>query len=211
MENCSVPPALLLKAIGWGFDVQSFNPRNPRSALHCSPPECRHQSTSLRCKVIKGGAMQWRMQCSDCGLPIGKYAKKPEEPVPMFDEKLYEAGEGERDAARAIRAWAWTRYREIHAECTGMAVVADRSKYDAYMSSSEWRRKRDAVLRRANGMCEGCGERVAKQVHHVVYPEHLGTEMLWTLKAVCIQCHNACHPDKPPQRVLDHDGVDVPF
>src|SRR5215472_14733307 len=41
---------------------------------------------------------------------------------------------------------------------------------NAYLSSPAWHAKRPTVLCRANGCCEGCGERRAVQVHHLRYP-----------------------------------------
>jgi 5-methylcytosine-specific restriction endonuclease McrA len=51
------------------------------------------------------------------------------------------------------------------------------------------------VLQRANGHCEGCGQRKAVQVHHLTY-EHVGQEFLWELRAVCSECHDRLHPDR---------------
>ena len=68
-----------------------------------------------------------------------------------------------------------------------------RLKYDQYMESDEWRSRRNKVLKRAGGTCEGCLERPATQVHHLNY-RRLGEEMLFDLVAVCDECHAICHP-----------------
>jgi hypothetical protein len=76
--------------------------------------------------------------------------------------------------------------------------------YNAYLQSPEWRAKRAKVMRRANGMCEGCGERPAVQVHHLRYPlwcmpgspEWITQEKLFHLRAICISCHTDVHPPK---------------
>jgi 5-methylcytosine-specific restriction endonuclease McrA len=67
------------------------------------------------------------------------------------------------------------------------------ARYDAYLASPEWQARRRLVLKRANGMCEGCGLRPAAQVHHLTY-QHVGAEFLWELRAVCLECHQALHP-----------------
>jgi hypothetical protein len=64
--------------------------------------------------------------------------------------------------------------------------------YDLYMSSPEWTDKRKAVLRRAHGICEGCGRRPAIQAHHLTY-QRFGREMLFDLVAVCLECHALIH------------------
>lgn len=67
--------------------------------------------------------------------------------------------------------------------------------YDHYLQSPEWREKSRAVIRRANGTCEGCGKRSATQAHHLTYA-HVGDEFLWELRAVCTECHERAHADK---------------
>ena len=67
--------------------------------------------------------------------------------------------------------------------------------YNSYLESPEWAKRRMLVFRRANGMCEGCGERRAVQVHHTTY-EHVGHEPLFELRAICMVCHGLLHPDK---------------
>jgi hypothetical protein len=44
--------------------------------------------------------------------------------------------------------------------------------YNTYLASPTWATKRRRVLERANGQCEGCGDRRAVQVHHLRYPQH---------------------------------------
>lgn len=79
-----------------------------------------------------------------------------------------------------------------------------RSRYDAYLLSTEWREKRRRVMRRANGMCEGCGEQGATEVHHLKYPrncfpgspEWIAREKLFDLRAICRSCHSDVHPEE---------------
>jgi 5-methylcytosine-specific restriction endonuclease McrA len=73
--------------------------------------------------------------------------------------------------------------------------------YNMYLSSPAWQAKRAKVLRRANGRCEGCGERRAVQVHHLRYPQGcwpgsprwVALEKLFDLTAVCEDCHDDLH------------------
>ncbi len=69
--------------------------------------------------------------------------------------------------------------------------------YKAYLRTSVWKRKRDAVLERDQWMCFGCGE-IADQVDHIVYPEpgELGTESLDTLRASCGDCNQQARQDR---------------
>jgi 5-methylcytosine-specific restriction endonuclease McrA len=67
-----------------------------------------------------------------------------------------------------------------------------RADYEAYLQTREWADRRDRIFKRANGVCEGCGEAPAEQVHHLTY-EHCGDEFLWELVAICRRCHVSVH------------------
>lgn len=76
--------------------------------------------------------------------------------------------------------------------------------YDEYLYSPTWQQKRALVLRRANGLCEGCGERRAVQAHHLQYPREcwpgspqwIALEKLFDLRAVCEICHDDVHASR---------------
>lgn len=80
--------------------------------------------------------------------------------------------------------------------------VQRRIAYYNYLQTPEWKAKRAKVLARANGRCEGCGERRATQVHHMRYPqdcwpgtpEWIAREKLFDLRAICTECHEDVHP-----------------
>lgn len=64
-----------------------------------------------------------------------------------------------------------------------------RARYQDYLSTDGWERTRLKVLDRAKGICEGCGEARATQVHHLHHEDARGEEMLFNLVAVCRDCH----------------------
>lgn len=65
---------------------------------------------------------------------------------------------------------------------------ARRERYQEYLQSEKWARKRDAVLKRENYVCEACRKRRASQVHHSTY-RHIFDEPLFELHAICAECH----------------------
>jgi hypothetical protein len=95
-------------------------------------------------------------------------------------------------------------------ECEAVAHQAQREEherqwwtaYNQYLKSSIWQAKRFRVLRRCNGICEGCGLRKATQIHHTIYPqgvmpgsvEWIRLEKLFELVGLCYQCHLDLHP-----------------
>jgi 5-methylcytosine-specific restriction endonuclease McrA len=68
--------------------------------------------------------------------------------------------------------------------------------YREYLASPEWQVRRQHVLERSRGVCEGCREQPASEVHHLTY-DHVGEEFLWELEAVCDDCHSRVH-GRPP-------------
>jgi hypothetical protein len=67
--------------------------------------------------------------------------------------------------------------------------------YSAYLTTPRWHRKRQLVLERAHGLCQGCRENPPVHVHHTTY-EHAGNELLFELVALCRGCHQIAHPGK---------------
>lgn len=151
--------------------------------------DCQHEQTALRKRVVRGGAVQYVHQCQRCGesqrQPLAKAKALREcggvEPPP-FDNALVESWEQRRNESAA----------SINERFSKSAFFA---QYDEYLKSSAWARRRQLVLKRAQGTCEGCGERPPVQVHHLTY-EHVSNEYLFELVALCDQCHERLHEDE---------------
>jgi 5-methylcytosine-specific restriction endonuclease McrA len=67
--------------------------------------------------------------------------------------------------------------------------------YNKYLQSDDWKAKRGKVLERCDGLCEGCREAPATQVHHLTY-NHVGDELLYELVGICDACHERVHEPK---------------
>lgn len=65
-------------------------------------------------------------------------------------------------------------------------------KYISYLSSAEWKEKRELVFKRDKNICQLCKTKTADQVHHLTY-ENLYHEPLEDLISVCYDCHFAYH------------------
>jgi hypothetical protein len=65
---------------------------------------------------------------------------------------------------------------------------AARDFYLAYLNSPDWRRRRNAALRRAGFRCERCNSKRDLQAHHKTY-ERLGAERDSDIEVLCLLCH----------------------
>lgn len=76
----------------------------------------------------------------------------------------------------------------------------DREKYNLYLCSREWAEKREAVRKRAGGICERCRIHPMTAVHHLTYARKYN-ELLEDLQANCGYCHQFTHGK------TDHDPL----
>lgn len=70
--------------------------------------------------------------------------------------------------------------------------------YTVYLTTPEWRTKRQLCLEDAGHRCERCSARGTLHVHHTTY-ERLPMELRGDLRVLCPGCHLECHPDKAPK------------
>ena len=146
--------------------------------------ECSHARREVRSKMAASGRITFWRQCMICGN-LGEMIKHKEA-----------LSEGGGHAIRPVDHEIWDRYRIARTaleESYRQQKSADWwSKYDRYLESGDWKRRRRLVLERANNLCEGCRVRPATQVHHLTY-KNVCDEFLWELVAVCTQCHEKAH------------------
>jgi hypothetical protein len=161
---------------------------------------CKHPDKKIRQRKNKAGTFHFYQQCLTCGAPYGSAIKRtPEiEGSPAWDECLEKQYSDARETGRQSIYQTHVRKQKSGAE-------GFKREYDLYLASPEWRVKRSKVLKRANGICEGCLERKATQVHHVTY-KHVPNEFMFELIAVCADCHERLHANEhegEPSRVID--------
>lgn len=153
--------------------------------------KCSCTRTEIRRRVLSSGVNIFALQCLSCGRQIRAIKKDSPEAraladIQPFDETLQEAW------SERIRAFYENRRLAQQAQ-QEQERAAWFERYNAYLKTTEWRLKRQAVLTRANNWCEGCAARPATQVHHLSY-DHVGNELLFELVAVCDECHQRIHP-----------------
>jgi hypothetical protein len=150
---------------------------------------CIHPAKEIRRAIVAGGGIQFRPQCLACGELVGQVIAKTKLPpnVPPVNKGLWEAYRIRRKNER-------DEIIQRHIRKQKNSSTEWRAKYNAYLNSPDWRAKRAAVLKRAGGICEGCGSRPATQAHHRTY-SHVFEEFLFELVALCDECHDRIHQD----------------
>lgn len=150
---------------------------------------CDKSSNSILTKnVSSNGAMTFRYQCATCWQMVGDTVKKSNlgtikiDSLPFFDHE------------KRKKYWE-NRAEEIKSEFE-QKKEAERKEffewYNEYLLTPEWKQRRSLVMRRANGICEGCLSANAIHVHHTNYA-HVGDELLFDLVALCEGCHSKAH------------------
>lgn len=166
------------------------------------PWDCNHpdELVTLRRRMVGTGQLMFGYQCGNCGKVVGVWVKKEnihdQKILPEWDHSLYPKWEqAERAYSLEYRAWRVKQdgvavFAKTEAEKSRDKVFWD--EYDKYLSSEAWHDRRALVLKRAHGVCEGCGLADATQVHHLTY-DRVGREMLFDLVAMCNDCHEVVH------------------
>lgn len=166
------------------------------------PWTCAHpdEQVTLRRRIIGTGQLMFGHQCGNCGRVVGTWVKKErirdEKNLPEWDHAIEPKWE-QSEKSYSIEYRAWRVKQDGVAAFARTDTEKSRDKlfweqYSQYLSSEAWRDRRELVLKRAHGVCEGCGLAQATQVHHLTYVR-IGREMLFDLVAICDDCHEVVH------------------
>jgi hypothetical protein len=194
-----------------------MTPRTKTAAGIYAPRCVCDADVTLVAVRVGGGAIAYRFRCLLCldmgsnPVPHAKVSADTKAALPLL-HRIGDEYERIDWNARPLdeRAVHFAAKREAEAEAAFFAERQRRvietdgrdwgEQYDAYLASPTWAAKRRRVLDRAGGVCEGCGERPAVQVHHLHYPRAwpgsprwTALEKLYDLRALCVECHSDLH------------------
>ena len=138
--------------------------------------------------ISSNGTVTYRYQCTICWQMDGESVKRSSlgttniDKIPLFDHEK--------------RKSYWEKKAKTIQDEFEQKKESDRKKffewYNEYLLTPEWKQRRSLVMRRANGICEGCLSENAIHVHHTNYT-HVGDELLFDLVALCEACHSKAH------------------
>lgn len=89
------------------------------------------------------------------------------------------------------------RIAENASRAHGRDTAEWRRQHAEYLLTPRWKHKCDLVKKRAGGLCEGCLEAPATEVHHLTY-KHWRDELLFELVALCRDCHERAGRGRTP-------------
>jgi 5-methylcytosine-specific restriction endonuclease McrA len=180
-----------------GEYLEEFNEQKERHEAQFACSWDHSAEYEYRRRVIKGGTTHVYRQCPGCGIGLGAarrslFTREEIEALPAYEEDLQKTRyQDMRQAIERCREVLLDKQRRARNQKSGTWWTW----YNEYLTSPEWKRKREAVLRRAAGRCEGCGINTPAQIHHLTY-KHVGNEFLFELAAVCVACHDRLHEEK---------------
>ena len=137
-------------------------------------------------RTLRNGVVIFVDQCGECGRQMRAHKKQEVKEVSgLWDDSIskewqerwrkeWEAEANKRDQARAEQHKLWW------------------DQYNRYTNSAEWSAIKYKVIRRANRICEGCGENTAWHVHHCTY-KNAFAPFMFELVALCEPCHSRYH------------------
>lgn len=153
--------------------------------------DCPHTNTETRkmshCNQIK-------LQCLDCGMSVG-HPIKHAAVAPAVLATIKEFDHEFRDLMIERRSEIFKE--EIHAKRQQWEeeFPERHAKYVDYLKTPDWKAKRELVIDRENGLCQGCRSSPISEIHHATY-KTLGNELIFQLVGLCSTCHRRAHPDK---------------
>ena len=149
---------------------------------------CDHPQTTIRKKVASNEAISFWKQCDRCGCKASGRVKKA-----SLTESQIKSSLTWDDRAESRYYAERKKYFDMMWEEEKKRVNAAWWRaYNEYLQTGEWKHKRQIVIDRAQGVCEGCGEAAPTEVHHFSYDD-VGREFLFQLAAFCRMCHDRWH------------------
>lgn len=155
---------------------------------------CKCEQTELRRGFNSGGGPIVRNQCLDCGRLLGNPVKRTPETdlLNEIDRELEPAYNTRRKGEHDAIARRYVKLQQSRWRGSAKGKTYFQQSHQAYLTSSEWRDRKQLVMDRANGLCEGCRRSRPTEVHHLTY-RNWGKEFLFELVALCGDCHDRVH------------------
>ncbi|MFA4900889.1 MAG: hypothetical protein WC563_15330 [Brevundimonas sp.] len=161
-----------------------------RDSLPTEPAECTHEHLIECVRTLSNGATAWGTQCKRCGCwNARKKSDFATEPTTTYESAIRDEWEAEQ---RMFWQGMSAHFQHEHEQKREDDHSAWLIEYNDYLASDVWAKRREAILKRDEGLCQGCLRRPATQVHHLTYA-HWKNELAFELLSLCKLCHEKVH------------------
>jgi 5-methylcytosine-specific restriction endonuclease McrA len=147
--------------------------------------ECNECNFKYVKQQKSNGDFMLKKQCAECGQDSGKQYSFSEVGGREYVLKLKEFDSGKLNGYYERQRQQWINKKQEERQ-----EFFD--EYNIYLSSSQWREKRQQVLKRDDYVCQGCLKSRATEVHHLTY-NNVYNELLFQLISLCGNCHRIIH------------------
>jgi len=142
-------------------------------------------------RTLRNGAVTFVDQCRECGRQMRAHKKQEATELSGFWlSGLWDESIAEKWQERWRREWQAEADKRDQARAEQDRLWWE--EYNRYINSAEWSAIKYKVLKRANRICEGCGENAAWHVHHCTY-KNAFDPFMFELVALCEPCHSRVH------------------
>ena len=159
---------------------------------------CEHAEKRQCKRIFENGVQHYGFQCCNCGTWFSTAKKSID-----FSRDVFDYDDEIKKRFRIQRTEEFAMIQELRLSNIATKTWAERNartaKYQEYIESEEWKKKRLLVLQRDNFTCCGCLMEPAIHVHHLTY-RNLGSELAYELVSLCVRCHEKSH---------DFESVDI--
>lgn len=185
-------PTMGTTAAGRFVDI-SNDERFPALWRDYQDDACDHHGTVIVARTNAAGGQFFSRYCAHCGVKWGAMIKRADaEREGIAADLTEEQMERRAEVYLAQRQAHFDKIVDAAAERAFEERPENTQAYQDYLRSPRWRKKAEAILKRAGGTCEGCLSRPAEEVHHTTYA-HIYNEFAFELLALCAPCHRRYH------------------
>lgn len=165
--------------------VEEMRLREEAEGAPPRPKDCgvgNHRGSAVF-KEYDSGQRRFFKECNACGHMSGQLKKS--DPV-IKDAIPYRGIRDQQWKEWGAEYDAWRRDKKNREYRAWLA------EHDAYLRTETWKRKRQQVIAREGGTCQGCRVARGENVHHLNY-DRWKNELLTDLVLYCRACHEHSH------------------
>lgn len=153
---------------------------------------CQHKTQFTGKTVNSIGADVYKRYCKECGIATTQHLGH--RTIANTTVTLIDSTKREKLVDKYVRHRR-EGLDDLVGRCADRTQPSRRANYAEYLNSPEWKALRSSVMERCEGICEGCRQKTAEDVHHLTY-QHIGREFLFELVGLCRSCHTRWHEDQ---------------